>query len=219
MALSLSSALALEINLYVDSAPADKSGLASWWAGAQNAAINNNFQNMANSYNSENKGTTYFELEDFLYVADYSQGKTLAFVAWIPGGKIEIEDNGKFIVKDRSSGESINYESHSATTIWGWQQSGTDPDTAAWSNVDDGAIALYAIGAAYPTYDGVLGDFENNRDQYTDVTFSISWTGGETSLTAIYNWPPRGVPEAGSTLGMAGFALMALGFLGRRLKS
>ncbi len=243
MAFSLASALALEVTLYVDSAPYNKGGqaYADWWAGAQSAAVNGTFINMANSINPANKGTTYFELEDF---AGVGWEKRMACVFWAPNASIaELQEanfkaNTVYSESKKMLGQSVLHHEN------GW-----DDAIITWTELTGGVVGTFDVA-----WESALTDIEQDRQYFNDINFFVKWgdcpipgdvvgdvvgdvadpiwggSGGggggsgpsscnQKTLTAIHNWPPRGVPEAGSTLGMAGFALMALGFLGRRLKS
>ncbi|MBP7825169.1 MAG: hypothetical protein KA236_01245 [Verrucomicrobia bacterium] len=233
VALSLSSALALEVNIYADSTPKDMNGqaYADWWAGAQSAAVNGTFINMANSINPANAGTTYFELEDF---AGVGWEKRMACVFWAPNTSIaELQEanfkaNTVYSESKKILGQSVLHDN-------GW-----DNTIITWTELTGGVVGTFDVA-----WESALTDIEQDRQYFNDINFFVKWGdcpnpgdvadpieggrggggGGSGSsscnqkdLTAIHNWPPRSVPEAGSTLGMAGFALMALGFLGRRLK-
>lgn len=222
MALSLSSSLALEVNLYVDSAPNSfgSPAYSGWWANAQKDAIDGTFVNMANSVNSANSGSTVFELKDHVVYSFDDLGRRLHFVYWIPNTTIQQLKALNFQV-------GLDYQ-------WagGWNDLYNEVYSASWLTPgswierDGGVIgtAGHAWWGAHgvDTQEALKADLDAWRPYVGDVKFRVQWKEDGTyvgdTLIATYN-APHGVPEAGSTLGMAGFALMALGFLGRRLKS
>lgn len=221
-ALSVSSVLAIEVNLYVDSAPNvyGSPNYTPWWTQAKDDAVSGSFVNMANSVNPAFAGSTCMELEDMVVYSFGDLGKRLHFVYWVPDATIDDLTAKNFQI-------AMDYEWDGVTADFYARYFGSTWLTpGSWTEYSGGVIgtAGFAWWGAYGinTPEALADDLAAWRPYQGDVTFKVQWYGANgkegTMLAACHN-VPGSVPDAGTTFGLLGFAVVGLGMLRRKLNA
>jgi hypothetical protein len=116
-----SSAFALNVFLYVDSAPNvyGSPDYQSWEDNAYAAASNGTFVNMANGENPDNVGSTNFDIRDEVVYSFGDLGKRLHWIYWIPDTTIaELTGNFEIKLENYWDGEYLDFYDSYYDSTW-----------------------------------------------------------------------------------------------------
>lgn len=116
-----SSAFALNVFLYVDSAPNvyGSPDYQSWEDNAYATAANGTFVNMANGENPDNVGSTNFVIRDEVVYSFGDLGKRLHWIYWIPDTTIaELTGNFEIKLENYWDGEYLDFYDSYYNSTW-----------------------------------------------------------------------------------------------------
>ncbi|NMH60771.1 PEP-CTERM sorting domain-containing protein [Alteromonas ponticola] len=142
--LTLSQAHASVVSIFVDAAP-NKFGspdYSAWEANAFAAAADGTFVNMSNSLNSDNWGTTNFEIEDEVVYSFGDLGSRLTWVYFISDTTVEeldAADNFAVSLLNTWDGEESDFYMEYYGSTW--------LEPGSWQNYNGGVIGT--AGMAY----------------------------------------------------------------------
>lgn len=109
------------VSIYVDSAPNvyGSPDYPSWETQAFASAANGTFINMANGINTDNIGTTNFEIQDEVVYSFGDLGKRLTWIYWIDGETIEnLTGNFEISLLNTWDGDELDFYNDYYGSTW-----------------------------------------------------------------------------------------------------
>ncbi len=139
----LGTASALNVDIYVDSAPNvyGSPDYPGWAATTFQSVADGTFVNMGNGINPDNIGTTNFEIEDEVVYSFGDLGKRLTWIYWVAGETVESLENGRFQISlfNTWDGDVLDFYDFYYGSTWvtptKWQDYDADGD-----GISDGVI-------------------------------------------------------------------------------
>ncbi|GIX50497.1 MAG: hypothetical protein KatS3mg132_691 [Limisphaera sp.] len=228
-----STAQALNVDLYVDSAPNvyGSPNWAPWWTATKADVVAGTFQNLRSA---TYPGTLRIDPYDEIVYSTGDLGRRLHWIYWVPGETTASLD-GRFEVKWVIDWDGVNYTYDWSTYSWALD----DPDTgwiqpSRWENYSGGVIgslgfAWWATDDDAPPYDTGGSPYDETDQADIDAlraqvfqyqTFAAGFVRHRDDVNSPWQVISLRVtlPDSGSTLSLLALAAAGLAPLARRVR-